>query len=76
MSSRHPDGPRNRIGSKHYNLAGVMGWPVAHSRSPKLHGYWIDRYDLSGAYALLPVAPENLAVALKASRRWDSPAAT
>ena len=50
--------------SKQYALAGVIGWPVSHSRSPKLHGYWIDRYRLAGAYVLLPVAPENLAVAL------------
>lgn len=51
--------------SKQYALAGVMGWPVSHSRSPKLHGYWIDKYGLPGAYVLLPVAPENLAVALR-----------
>jgi len=52
-------------GEKRYCLVGVMGWPVAHSRSPKLHGYWIDHYGLSGAYVLLPVAPENLAIALR-----------
>jgi len=51
-------------GTKEYRLAGVMGWPVAHSRSPLLHGYWIDHYRLSGAYVLLPVAPEGLANAL------------
>jgi shikimate dehydrogenase len=22
-------------------LAGIMGWPIAHSRSPALHGYWL-----------------------------------
>ena len=49
---------------KGYRLAGVMGWPVAHSRSPKLHGYWIERYGLAGAYVLLPVAPQHLKVAL------------
>jgi len=53
-------------GEKQYCLAGVMGWPVAHSRSPKLHGYWIDHYGLAGAYVLLPVAPEKLAIALPA----------
>jgi len=42
-----------------------MGWPVGHSRSPKVHGYWIERYRLSGAYVLLPVRPERLADALK-----------
>ena len=50
--------------SKPYCLAGVIGWPVLHSRSPMLHGYWIDRYGLAGAYALLPVAPEHLPAAL------------
>ena len=52
-------------GSRQYCLAGVMGWPVAHSRSPMLHGYWIEHYGLAGAYVLLPVAPERLAVALR-----------
>ena len=28
-------------------LAGVMGWPVAHSRSPLLHGYWLKHYGTS-----------------------------
>lgn len=41
-----------------------MGWPVAHSRSPKLHNYWLQKYGLLGSYVLLPVQPENLATAL------------
>lgn len=48
-----------------FRLAGVMGWPVAHSRSPKLHGYWISQLGLSGAYVYLPVQPERLPDALK-----------
>lgn len=28
-----------------YGLAGVMGWPVAHSRSPKIHNHWIQQYN-------------------------------
>jgi shikimate dehydrogenase len=48
-----------------FRLAGVMGWPVAHSRSPMLHGYWISQLGLSGAYVYLPVQPERLADALK-----------
>ena len=47
-------------------LAGVMGWPVAHSRSPRLHGFWLAKHDIDGAYLPLPVRPENLATALKA----------
>ena len=27
-------------------LAGVMGWPVSHSRSPRLHGHWLERYGI------------------------------
>jgi len=47
-------------------LAGVMGWPVTHSRSPRLHGFWLAQHDIDGAYLPLPVRPENLATALKA----------
>ena len=46
-------------------LAGVMGWPVAHSRSPRLHGYWLEKYGIDGAYVPLPVAPEHFAQALR-----------
>jgi shikimate dehydrogenase len=46
-------------------LAGVMGWPVAHSRSPRLHGYWLEKYGIDGAYLPLPVAPEHFAQALR-----------
>lgn len=48
-----------------YGLAGVMGWPVGHSRSPMLHGYWLQKYGLPGAYVLLPVQPDRLPAALK-----------
>lgn len=47
-------------------LAGVMGWPVGHSRSPRLHGYWLEHYRIDGAYVPLAVAPERLGEALKA----------
>ena len=47
-----------------FGLAGVMGWPVAHSRSPKLHNYWIAQHGLQGAYVPLPVAPGQLAAAV------------
>ena len=48
-----------------FRLTGIMGWPVGHSRSPMLHGYWIDQLGLAGAYVSLPVRPERLADALK-----------
>lgn len=47
-------------------VAGVIGWPVDHSRSPVLHNHWLARYDIDGAYIPLPVAPENLIAALRA----------
>ena len=53
---------------KPFILAGVMGWPVAHSRSPALHGHWIRHYGLNGAYVLLPVRPELLGDAVRGLR--------
>ena len=47
-------------------LAGVMGWPVMHSRSPLLHNYWFKRHDLAGTYVPLAIKPEGLAAALRA----------
>jgi shikimate dehydrogenase len=49
-----------------YTLAGVMGWPVAHSRSPIIHNHWIAQHGLRGAYVLLPVKPEEIEAALRA----------
>lgn len=47
-------------------LAGIMGWPVGHSLSPRLHGHWLRRYRVDGAYVPLAVTAENLARALRA----------
>ena len=47
-------------------LAGVMGWPVMHSRSPQLHNYWLAQYRLTGTYVPLAVEPEGLQAALRA----------
>ena len=41
--------------------AGVCGWPVAHSRSPLIHGYWLARYHLEGAYERFAVPPLGFA---------------
>ena len=48
-----------------YRLAGIMGWPVAHSRSPVIHNHWIAQHQLRGAYVMLPVQPEHLQAALR-----------
>lgn len=45
-------------------LAGVIGWPVSHSRSPLLHNHWLAQHGIDGAYVPLPVRPEHLAVAV------------
>ncbi len=47
-------------------LAGVMGWPVMHSRSPMLHNYWFKKHELAGTYVPLAIRPEGLAAALRA----------
>ena len=47
-------------------LAGVMGWPVVHSRSPRIHGYWLEEKGIDGAYLPLAVRPEALEAALAA----------
>ena len=45
--------------------AGVMGWPVDHSRSPALHGFWLKTYGIDGTYERIPVKPEDLEKALR-----------
>jgi shikimate dehydrogenase len=52
-------------GSK-FLLAGVMGWPVMHSRSPKLHNFWLQQYGLTGAYLPLEIKQDRLEQALRA----------
>ena len=47
-------------------LAGVMGWPVMHSRSPLLHNYWFRQHNLAGTYVPLAIDPAGLAAALRA----------
>jgi shikimate dehydrogenase len=46
-------------------LAGVIGWPIAHSRSPRLHGYWLERYKIDGVYVPLAVPPPQIAQTLR-----------
>jgi shikimate dehydrogenase len=47
-------------------LAGIMGWPVAHSRSPAMHGFWLAEHRIDGAYVPLAVPPDRLEQALRA----------
>jgi shikimate dehydrogenase len=41
-------------------LAGVIGHPIAHSRSPALHGFWLKRYGIKGHYIPIDVAQADL----------------
>lgn len=47
-------------------LAGVIGHPVAHSKSPQLHGHWLKTYGLSGHYVPMDVSPDDLQDVLRA----------
>lgn len=50
-------------------LAGVIGWPVAHSLSPRLHGFWLERHGIDGAYVPLAVQPQDFAAVAAALPR-------
>ncbi|WP_375456163.1 shikimate dehydrogenase [uncultured Methylobacterium sp.] len=39
----------------------VVGYPVAHSRSPLIHGHWLGRHGIAGVYERVAVAPEDFA---------------
>ena len=47
-------------------MAGVMGWPVMHSRSPMMHNYWMQQQGLKGTYVFLEIKPGELESALRA----------
>src|SRR5215470_5986490 len=50
--------------SGHARIAGIAGWPVTYSRSPRLHGFWLQRYRIDGAYIPLPIRPSEFATAI------------
>ena len=41
----------------------VIGWPISHSRSPLIHGYWLKQHGIDGSYTRQPVEPVALACA-------------
>jgi shikimate dehydrogenase len=51
--------------SGHTRIAGILGWPVAHSRSPLIHNHWLERHAIDGAYIPLPVRPEHFGRAVR-----------
>ena len=46
-------------------LAGVVGWPIKHSKSPALHGHWLKRYDLPGKYLPIALSPDEFESGLR-----------
>lgn len=54
------------MAQERFLMAGVMGWPVMHSRSPKLHNYWLHKHGLAGVYVPLGIKIEGLGAALRA----------
>ncbi len=58
-----------RLLSGSTRIAGVIGWPVAHSRSPRLHGAWLNRHEIDGSYIPLPVAPPDFVAVVRALAR-------
>jgi shikimate dehydrogenase len=43
-------------------FAAIVGWPVEHSRSPALHGFWLKQHGVKGHYGRLPVEPDRAAL--------------
>jgi len=48
-----------------FGIAGLLGWPVAHSRSPVIHNHWLAHYGIPGRYVLFGVPPEKLEAAVR-----------
>jgi len=48
-----------------FGVAGLLGWPVAHSRSPVIHNFWLREHGIAGRYVLFPVPPERVGDALR-----------
>ncbi|GAA0552476.1 shikimate dehydrogenase [Rhizomicrobium palustre] len=45
-------------------LAGVIGWPISQSLSPRLHGFWLAEHGIDGAYLPLAIRPEDFSTSL------------
>ncbi len=48
----------------HGKRAGVIGWPIAHSKSPLIHGHWLQKYGVEATYDAVPVPPDDLKAAV------------
>ncbi|MCY4258647.1 MAG: shikimate dehydrogenase [Rhodobacteraceae bacterium] len=50
---------------RNFNLAGVIGNPVGHSRSPKIHNHWLHQHGLSGSYIAMEISAEDFPQVIK-----------
>ena len=51
--------------TQNFALAGVIGWPINHSRSPRIHNHWLKLHGIDGSYLPMAVAPGHLQMALQ-----------
>jgi shikimate dehydrogenase len=51
--------------SGHARVAGIAGWPVTYSRSPRLHGFWLRRHGIDGTYVPLPIRESQFTTAMR-----------
>lgn len=52
-------------------IAGVIGDPISHSLSPRLHGYWLNKYNINGEYNAFHVSSAELPAFIKSLREND-----
>jgi shikimate dehydrogenase len=48
-----------------FGIAGLVGWPIAHSRSPVIHNHWLAQHGIAGRYVLFPVQADRLEPAIR-----------
>ena len=49
--------------------AGVIGWPISHSLSPRLHGFWLDHFLMNATYEAIPVEVDSLGLFVKSLKQ-------
>ena len=47
-----------------FKKAAVVGWPIKHSKSHLIHGYWIKKFGIKGSYEAIGLPPENFATGI------------
>ena len=51
----------------------VTGWPIKHSRSPLIHGYWLKQFGIDGEYCREPVTADDFPVFIENLKTGASP---